>query len=83
MDLSGNFWRQGYYYIVKRGFSEVICWVVKVASTWANHISESEGHNGGSFTDTVVSVAAYAGVGEAAPPTEGSGSAIVRVTNVD
>ena len=42
-----------------------------MASTWANHMSGSEGQNGGSFTETVASVAAGAGVGAAGVSTTG------------
>ena len=57
--------------------------MVKVASTCANHISGSEGQNGGSFTETVASVAADAEAVAAGVSTGGgSESVIVRVTNV-
>ena len=52
---------------------------MKVASTWVNHISGSEGQNGGSFTETVASAAEDAAVVSTAG---GSESVIVRVTNV-
>ena len=66
----------------------IIRLVVKVASTWANHISGSEGQNGGSLTETVGMVepvaAAGFGVASVASPVAGSESVIVRVrvTNV-
>ena len=56
---------------------------MKVASTWANHISGSEGQNGGSFTETVASIAVGAvEVAAVVSTAGGSESVIVRVTNV-
>ena len=49
---------------------------MNVASTWANHISGSEGQKGGSFTETVATAAVVSAGGSA---TAGSGSVIVDV----